>query len=237
MTQHTITAATPVAHDDCSPADRITKSLLGYGVIVGPMYVVVSLAQALTRDGFDLSRHQWSMLANGGLGWIQVANFALTGLMLVATAVGIRRALSPGRGATWAPRLVAAFGASLVVASAFRADPALGFPAGTPEGPASISTSGVVHFSAAGVGFTCIAIACFAIARRYAADDRRGWAVYSMATGVVFLGGFACVASGAGSMVANLLFTAAVILVWVWTSAVSRDLYRRVADKSAPTVH
>ncbi|MEN3309228.1 MAG: hypothetical protein V7603_5430, partial [Micromonosporaceae bacterium] len=41
----------------CDPAARITRSLLGYGVIAGPGYVVVSLVQALTRDGFDLRRH------------------------------------------------------------------------------------------------------------------------------------------------------------------------------------
>ncbi len=30
-------------------------------------------------------------------------------------------------------------------------------------------------------------------------------------------------------MIANLVFTAAVVLVWAWTSAVSRDTYRTVA--------
>ena len=53
----------------CTPPVRITKSLLGYGVIAGPLYVVVALAQALTRDGFDLSKHAWSLLANGQLGF------------------------------------------------------------------------------------------------------------------------------------------------------------------------
>jgi len=214
---------------DCSPVARITRSLLGYGVVAGPLYVVVSLAQALTRDGFDLTRHQWSMLSNGSLGWIQVANFTLTGLMLVAMAAGVRRALVTGPGATWAPRLIAAFGLSLLVAAVFKADPALGFPVGTPEGAASISASGMVHFVAAGFGFTCIAVACFVIARRYAAEGRRGWARYSRTTGVVFLAGFACVASGGGSSVANLLFTTAVIMVFAWTTALARDL-------SAPAV-
>lgn len=35
--------------DECSPADRVTKSLLGYGVIAGPVCVAVALARALTR--------------------------------------------------------------------------------------------------------------------------------------------------------------------------------------------
>ncbi len=61
---------------DCPPLPvRITKSLLGYGVIAGPIYVVVAAAQALTREGYDPTRHAVSQLSNGALGWIQIANF------------------------------------------------------------------------------------------------------------------------------------------------------------------
>src|SRR5689334_25447079 len=88
---HTMHSAT--IDQRCSPAARVTRSLLGYGVIAGPFYVVVSLAQALTRDGFRLDQHAWSLLENGGLGWIQITNFILTGLMTVAGAAGLRRAL------------------------------------------------------------------------------------------------------------------------------------------------
>jgi hypothetical protein len=114
MTLQSITmtgAALPGAASDAPPRPvRVTKSLLGYGVIAGPFYLVVSLAQALTRDGFELTRHAWSLLANGELGWIQIINFTLTGAMLVAFAVGLRRALAGGRGGRWAPRLIGAFG-------------------------------------------------------------------------------------------------------------------------------
>ena len=54
-------------------AERITKSLLGYGVIAGPIYVVTVAAQAATRNGFDPTRHAASQLANGDFGWIQIA--------------------------------------------------------------------------------------------------------------------------------------------------------------------
>lgn len=58
-----------VTTTDCPPlADRITKSLLGYGVIAGPIYVISVAAQAATRDGFDPTRHAASQLANGNLG-------------------------------------------------------------------------------------------------------------------------------------------------------------------------
>ena len=58
---NTITA--PAVRAQCDRADRVTRSLLGYGIIAGPMYVLISLAQAVTRDGFDLARHEWSLLA------------------------------------------------------------------------------------------------------------------------------------------------------------------------------
>jgi hypothetical protein len=237
---------------ECTPADRVTKSLLGYGVIAGPFYLVVALAQAFTREGFDLARHQWSLLANGGPGWIQIANFVVTGLMVIAFAVGLRRAIAPGIGARWAPILIGLYGASLVAAGAFRADPALGFPVGTPEGPCRVgeagaqstpiesvcgplqtlsdpvSWHGLLHFAVGGIGFTCLAIACFVMARRFSAEGSRSWAVSSRVTGIVFVATFAMLASSGGLPVANLLFTAAVILVWAWMSAVAVNRYRTV---------
>lgn len=210
----------------CDPATAVTRSLLGYGAIAGPLYVVVSLAQALTRDGFDLTRHQWSLLSNGALGWVQITNFVVAGLMVVASAVGLRRALSPGRGATWAPRLVAVYGASLVCAGVFRADPALGFPPGTPDGIGTVSWHGILHLAAGAVGFGCLIAACFVVARRFAAERRTGWAAYSRATGVLFLAGFVGVATGAGSVATNLGFVGGVLIGWAWLTALSIHLYR-----------
>ena len=229
MRQNLETKAVPADHTECTPADRVTKSLLGYGVIAGPVYVTVSLAQAFTRDGFDLTRHAWSMLANGEHGWIQVANFLLTGLMVIAFAVGLGRALRPGIGARWAPRLVTAYGVSLIAAGVFRADPAQGFPVGTPAGAGPISWHGLLHFAAGGIGFTCLAIAGFVVARRFAAEGRPGWALYSRITAVVFLVGFGMLASGGGTRVTIVGFTAAVILIWAWMTAVSVDRYGIVA--------
>jgi len=225
----TITTAAAATATGCTPADRVTKSLLGYGVIAGPFYVTVSLAQALTRQGFDLTRHSWSLLSNGVLGWIQITNFTLTGLMVLAGAVGMRRAMAGGAGARWVPRLVGAYGAALVAAGALRADPALGFPAGTPDGPGHVSWHGAGHLAAGGIGFLCVIAACFAYARRCAREGRRGWAAYSRATGTVFLLGFAGIASGSSAPALTLGFVAAVLVIWAWMSAVCVTLYRAVS--------
>jgi Protein of unknown function (DUF998) len=233
MTQHTAPATTKRSTPaSCDPAARVTKSLLAYGVIAGPTYVLVSLTQALTRDGFEFTRHPWSALANGPLGWIQVANFVLSGLMTVAFAAGLRRALRPGRAATWGPRLIGVYGASLVAAGAFRADPAMGFPPGTAETAGEVSWHGMLHFAAGGIGFPCLIAACFVIARRFAVERRSGWGTFSSITGVVFLAGFVGLVMGGGSAVTLLTFTAAVGLACAWTCAVAVHLYGRTARGS-----
>jgi uncharacterized protein DUF998 len=205
-----------------TPDVRVTRSLLGYGVIAGPFYVVVSLTQALTRPGFDLTRHEWSLLSNGDLGWIQIANFVLTGLMVLAAAVGLRRALQPGTGSVWGPRLLATYGVSLIAAGILRADPSLGFPVGTPDVRGSVSWHGLGHLVAGSIGFAAVIAACFVLARRFTG----GLARLSRVTGVVFLVGFAGIATGAGNPVIILAFTAAVCLVWAWLAAVCVRLYR-----------
>lgn len=211
----------------CTPAARITKSLLGYGVIAGPFYVIVSLAQALTREGFDLSRHAWSLLSNGDLGWIQITNFILTGLMVAAAAVGLRRALNPGRGRVWAPLLVGAYGLSLIGAGIFTADPAPGFPVGTPV-TATMSWHSMLHLMVGGVGFLCLIAGCFVLGSRFARDGRSGLAWFSRITGVAFLAGFVGIASGSQGPTV-LAFVASVLVVWAWMTTVSVKFYQAAA--------
>lgn len=208
-----------------SPPSSVTRALLGCGVIAGPVYVLTSVVQGLTRDGFDLTRHQWSLLENGDLGWIQIANFVGTGAALLAFAVGLGRTLagSRRRSAQVAAWLTGTFGASMLAAAVFHPDPALGFPPGTPDGPGDVTTTGILHFACAGVGFTAIAVACFIVAHAFTVDGTRTMARFSRVTGLVFFAGFACVASGSGSIVANLIFTAAVVLVFGWIATVAID--------------
>jgi hypothetical protein len=89
-----ISAGRADAREGCSPAARVTKSLLGYGVIAGPIYLTVTLTHTSTREGFDPTLHPWSLLSNGDREWIQTSNFILTGLMVIAFVVGIRRSLA-----------------------------------------------------------------------------------------------------------------------------------------------
>jgi hypothetical protein len=215
--------------DVCAPETRITRSLLGYGIIAGPIYIVVSLAQALTRDGFDLGRHAWSLLANGDLGWIQIANLILTGMMTGAAALGVRRALRPGTTRTWAPPLIAGYGISMVGAGVFRADAAQGFPVGAPDtapdtAPETVAVSwpGMLHFLLGGIGFLCLIAACFVLAAYFSSP---GLVWFSRLTGVAFLAAFAGIATGSQGP-ATLAFVAAIVIVCAWLTTVSVHFYR-----------
>lgn len=203
----------------------VTRSLLGVGVLVGPFYLTVGLMQAFVRDGFDLKRHALSHLANGPGGWVQTANFVLSGLMVLAAAVGIARALHPRyRVGSW---FLGGFGASMLVASVFPADPMLGFPAGTPEGyPTSISTRGLVHFIAGTLGFVSLAVSCFlaavAMSRRKASALARISFFAGLAVPIGFFGGAALTGNAAG--IAGIWIS--VVVGWVWLAVMSLHLRR-----------
>ncbi|MFB1295660.1 DUF998 domain-containing protein [Mycobacterium sp. pW049] len=218
-----------MADADCPPLDvRITKSLLGYGVIAGPIYLIVAAAQMVTRDGYDPTRHAVSQLVNGPCGWVQVANFVVVGAMTIAGAVGIGRALPPSRPATWSAALLAGYGIGLVAAGIFRADPSDGFPPGTPPGVGTPSWHGVAHFLVAGVGFACFAAAGLTVGAVFARSGANGWAWFSRVVSVAFAAGFGALATGTLGAPAVLGFTAAVVLAWAWLTALSAKLYKEV---------
>jgi hypothetical protein len=193
--------------------------------------MAVYFGQALVRPGFDIARHPASVLSNGDLGWIQVANFLICGGLSVAAAVGMRRALRAGRGSTWAPLLIGLSGVGMILAAFCTADPVDGFPPGTPLGPpTTISTIGLLHFVCGLVTFASWIAASFVFARRFAALGQSGWAIFSAATGIFFLVAF--VGMGAGA-VPVMGLVAAVTLAWAWVSATAAKLMAEEAQSTA----
>ena len=196
---------------------KLTKVLLNCGVSAGPFYVIVGLIQMAIRPGFDITRHSLSLLANGDLGWIQILNFLVTGMLLIAGAVGVKRALQSGPGSRWAPRMLGLYGLGLIGAGIFRADPALGFPPGTPLENNPISWHGMLHLIVGTIGFIGFIAACFIFARRFRSLQKPGWAWYSLITGLLFLVSFVGIASGSKGPV-SLFFAIAVVLGFTWIS-------------------
>ena len=209
-------------------ADKVNKRLLVCGAIAGPFYVLVGVIQILIRPGFDITKHALSLMSNGDLGWMQIANFFITGLLVILFAFGVRRSFKGSKGGTFGPLLLAIFGLGMIGAGIFSADPALGFPPGTPENARDISTSGLLHFVFGGIGFYAFIAACFVFASRFAAEGSRGFFRFSIVTGMLFFGAFGAIASGKESTRAfvTIAFYLAVILMWCWLTAVALKLAR-----------
>lgn len=219
-----------------NPDSHKTVRLLICGIVAGPVFVALWLVQALTRDGFDPTFHPVSLLSLGSLGWVQIVNFVVTGALLVACAVGMRRALKVGRGSTWGPRLIGANGVGLILAGVFPTDAGAGFPPGAPAGaPEQISWHGLMHEVAFIVASVSWLAFCIVLLRRFAARKQRGWAVACVVAplAVLVVDGW----SDPDSLAIRLVIGSAISFGFV--AAVAASLARAVAvpaSSSPPTV-
>ena len=150
------------------------------GLVGAPLFVVVFTAEGARRCGYDWLRQPISTLALGSAGWVQRANFVVTGLLLLGPAV----ALWSAPGGRWVGLLLGGFALGLVGAGAFTTDAVGGYPPDTPP-PPQPSVAGGLHLviSFLAVGF--LTAACFVAAARLAAEGDAGRAVLSGVTGGV----------------------------------------------------
>ena len=165
---------------------QFTSKLVTAGVLAGPFFMAVSLLQAFTRDGFDWIRHPASLLSLGDLGFIQIANFVITGALFIACAVGLKRILTAGVGRKWLPPLFALVGIAFILGGVFVADPAFGFPPGTPEGmPKQTSWHSTIHGFAPAIGSLAISAALLIFAWRLWKQGRRGASILTVLVVIV----------------------------------------------------
>jgi hypothetical protein len=220
-------AASTAGRRAAHAGDATTRALVTAGVVAGPLFVAAGLAQVITRDGFDLTRHPLSLLSLGDLGWIQIANFIVAGVLMLAFALGTRRSLADGPGRTWAPVLFALYGVGLVLGGAFTADPALGFPVGTPDGyPSEWTFHGTVHAFAAPLAFLALVAVTWVVARRLAWEGHRAAAAWSRVIGVACL--LLCLPFGP-AMSMRLFVGVALGFAWITAYGVSLLRERAVA--------
>jgi hypothetical protein len=203
----------------------------------GPLFVVAGLVQALTRPGFDLTRNALSLLDDGSLGWIQAANFIVTGLLLIAASAGLRSAVTAGPGSRWAPRLLAIAGAGFIGGGIFHPDPSGGFPPGTPPQASAISSwHGALHQVSGTGAFLALIIFCFVVARRYRASGHRTAAAWSVAAGVLCAAGVA--SGGAPHGTLTLFIAVSIALLWAsFTTARLISPATRPVAAPAPAGH
>jgi hypothetical protein len=203
-----------------------TRALLACGAAAGPMYVMITLIEAMTRDGFDLRRHRFSWLTAGDLGWIHQANMVVAGTLAIVFARGVREVLRTGRGAVWAPRLLILFGAMYIAGGLLKADAVPGFPPGTTPEMVHATWHGAAQNASRAASTLCLIAANIVIAMRFAAEGRRGWAWF-------YGTGFPVVLAGLTSMAFALMrdrsaFALAILATpWILVTALAIHLSQR----------
>ena len=213
-----------------------TRTLFACGAIAGPLFVLVFLIEGAIRAGYDPLRHPVSSLALGDWGWTQTANFLVAGLLTLAFAVGLRLALRPGKGSAWGPPLVGVWAIGLLGAGTFPTDPVSGYPPGVPDRLSGYSWHGALHDLFSLTAFVALAAACFVFGRRFAARGERGWATYTVVTGVVFVGAFVLSSAGFGQAeglveLAGLLQRVAVIAGFGWLTLLAVRFLRASSER------
>ena len=174
-----------------------TKRLLTCGVIGGPFFVITFLIEGVTRVEYNWLRHPVSSLALGDSGWVQVANFIITGLLIFAFAIGLWCTLRTPGGSTWGPLLVGLFAIGLLGAGIFLTDPVSGYPPGTPDPHLEYSSNSARLHDLFGIPvFIGLPLACFVFWRWFARLGEHAWAIYSAVSGFVMLVSFVLASIG-----------------------------------------
>jgi hypothetical membrane protein len=170
--------------------DSKTKALLSCGAIACPLFVLVFMLEGATRANYNPLKHPISSLSIGELGWMQMSNFIITGMLLFAFAIGLRRERRLSGASKSGSNLIGIVAIGLIGAGIFSTDPVYGYPTSRPLALAQFTISGHMHDFFSILVFFCLPSACFVFRRRFITNGETGWAVYSMLSAIGIIATF-----------------------------------------------
>jgi hypothetical protein len=209
-----------------------TRRLLRCGVVAAPVFVTAFLLEGAVRDGYRPLRHPVSSLGLGSRGWIQAANFTVTGTLFLAGAAGVARAGDPAVGRRAVPALIGVAGAGLIGAAVFPTDPVSGYPPGTPDALTEPTRTGTAHNLAAVPVFFGLPAAALACGWRSWRAGQRRFGLYSAGTAVTTLAAMALAGAGFSQSprlvnLGGLFQRVSIITGFAWVTALSARALRR----------
>jgi hypothetical membrane protein len=224
---------------------KTVPAALTCGVAAGPCFVSAFTAIGATRAGYEWRRHAVSSLADGRGGWLQRANFIVTGSLYCIAAHGLARSSRQTVGPRVIPVLTFGAGGGLICSGLFVTDPVAGYPPSPSDHnqpdrtpPVLPSRAGRLHNVSAIPTFFGIPIAALTCATSAAHRGEYRWASYSagsavamMTTSVLFGAAF----GGAPRFEANggVLQRLSITAGFGWLSALSLRAWRSARRASA----
>jgi hypothetical protein len=149
------------------------RLLIGCGVLGPILFYAVVMIEGAVRPGYNAVSDFVSYLSLGERGWVQIVNFIVFGLVMLAFALGLRSTLRTGPASVAEPILIGLFGAAVIVVGLFVTDSA---------NAGQMSVHGFVHGLATLTLFAALSAACFVASRRF--GGWHGFGLYSIITGV-----------------------------------------------------
>jgi hypothetical protein len=139
--------------------------LASAGILAPLIFTAGVMLAGRLRAGYDPLQHGISELALGPSGWLQTANFLVTGLLLIAFALGLFMALEETMATRAAVILFILGGGGLLVLGFFPRD----LPGSAP------TVHGTIH-NVAGNSLLSLPVACLALGAAWRRDP--GWRPY-----------------------------------------------------------
>ena len=202
------------------------RLLLRCGLVAGPLFIGGILIQGKTRPDYSSLRHPVSSLSLGPRGWMQTANFAVTGGLSLGFVLGLSRTLCTQIRTRVGPVLLGGAAVGILGAAAFPTDPVSGYPPGTPDVPVRTTPLGALHELLAATAFLCVPAAALVFARAFIKQKERGWATYSAVSALSMLTTYALAGAGFRQRpglveIAGALQRFAIAVGFTWTTGLA----------------
>jgi hypothetical protein len=149
------------------------RRLAEWAGIIGPLLFVATFTiEGWLRLGYEPLSMFVSALSLGPRGWVQIANFVIFGVLLLAFTRRVASEFQDGKGSRAGIILLTIIAIGHIVCG-----PSVMDPPGTP--PSETTFHGTVHGMAGGIVFLLMPITCFVFLRRFREDPNwqflQGW--------------------------------------------------------------
>lgn len=159
------------------------KLQLVCGAIAGPLFILTFIIEDALRAHYNPVHNLVSSLEYGRLGWIQVGNFLITGVLVMVFAIGLWRRYRTVHDMVWGAWLIGILAIGIIGAGIFTTDAVLSHPAATTMTQHS-TFHGLLHKLFSVGAFFVLPASSFVVAHRLAKWRLRGWAIYSVLSGI-----------------------------------------------------
>lgn len=219
-------------HNGLSKSQRWRLVLLPVGCL---LFIVMFLLQGPFRGAYSPLKFAVSSLSIGEYGWIQRANFMISGMLIFFGAFGFKAATPLLQQRVWIIRLMALSGVGLMGAGIFSSDAVYGYPLNEPLALAQFTWRGHLHDLFSMLFFIGLPVTLFKMHHRFRSAKSVFWAKYTLVSAIAMLAFFVLAAMGFKQIpglvnLAGLFQRLSIMAGLLWMAALSFLVLKRTSE-------